>query len=134
MKCLILRWRSDEDALALANDDAIIAIAIFRVSNSLVVLADDDQDDEEDAGDGDCDEEDDEGRHLHQLEGSEEKRPINVLKNRNNWLRLGEEESIEAILKGAKQICYAWEALFKTSFVVVVANTPTRNLLVCSFF
>ena len=78
MKCLNLRWRSDEDALALANDDAIIAIAIFRVSNSLVVLADDDQDDKEDAGDGDCDEEDDEGRHLHQLEESEETRPIKV--------------------------------------------------------
>ena len=42
------------------------------------MLADDDQDDEEDAGDGDCDEEDDEGRHLHQLEGSEETGPIKV--------------------------------------------------------
>ena len=43
-----------------------------------VVPADDNHDDEEDAGDGDCDKEDDEGRHLHQLEGSEETRPIKV--------------------------------------------------------
>ena len=42
------------------------------------MLADDDQDDEEDAGDGDCDEKDDEGRHLHQIEGNEETRPIKV--------------------------------------------------------
>ena len=42
------------------------------------MLADDDQDDEEDAGDGDCDKEDDEGRHLHQIKGMGETGPIKV--------------------------------------------------------
>ena len=47
----------------------------LKISNSLVVLAYDDQDDKEDTRDGDCDKKDDEGRHLHQ---NEDTRPIKI--------------------------------------------------------
>ena len=57
----------------------VLILKFGKFSSSLVVLADDDQDDEEDAGDGDCNKKDDEGRHLeenlHQIEANEEKRP-----------------------------------------------------------
>ena len=59
------------------------------------MLADDDQDDEEDAGDGDCDEKDDEGRHLHQIEGNEETNPS----------KSEEDIAISTYLQGAPKKC-----------------------------
>ena len=90
------------------------------------MVADDDQDDEEDAGDGDCNEKDDEGRHfeenLHQIEANEEKRPSKfeediVLTDRDcgkgiNWVK-SERTKTNLLCSRSR--------LFKTSFVV--ANT-----------
>ena len=86
---------------------------IIKMSNSLIVLAYDDEDDEEDARYWDCDKKNDEGRHLHQ---NKDTTPIKIWK-RIALSRLWHKGSIVEMLEEAKQICYAWDALFKTSFV-----------------
>ena len=100
-----------------------VSTNMMKISNSLVVLAYDDQDDEEDARNWDCDEKNDEGRHSHQ---NKDTTPIKIWKRRIAWSRLWHKESIVEMLKEAKQLCYAWDPLFKTSFVA--PNTLYLNM------